>query len=92
MTISVEDLRDLRSGFHDARPQGSLSLPARCYVEPSLSGAEPGTRFQFERRGYFCVDPDSNAPDSGGAALVFNRTEPLRDSWSKIQKQQRKKR
>jgi choline monooxygenase len=40
MTISVEDLRDLRSGFHDARPQGSLSLPARCYVEQSYLEAE----------------------------------------------------
>jgi glutaminyl-tRNA synthetase len=65
----------------------SLEVLSRCYVEPGLAGAEPGTRFQFERRGYFCVDLDSTAD-----ALVFNRTVALRDSWSRIQKQQRKKR
>ena len=54
-----------------------------CKVEPSLAGAEPGSRYQFERQGYFCVDDDSTA---GG--LVFNRTVALRDSWSKIEKSQ----
>lgn len=52
-------------------------------VEPSLAGAEIGSRFQFERLGYFCVDPDS-----GEGRLVFNRTVPLRDVWAKIQKSQ----
>jgi glutaminyl-tRNA synthetase len=50
-----------------------------AYVEPSLGGAKPGSRYQFERLGYFCVDPDSSAD-----RLVFNRTITLRDTWSKI--------
>lgn len=50
-----------------------------CFIEPSVVGAEPGTRFQFERQGYFCVDPDST-PEK----LCFNRTVTLRDSWAKI--------
>jgi len=52
-----------------------------CFVEPSVVGAEPGTRYQFERQGYFCVDTDS-APGK----LVFNRTVTLRDTWAKIEK------
>jgi glutaminyl-tRNA synthetase len=56
-----------------------------CKVEPSLAGAESGSRYQFERQGYFCVDDDSTV---GG--LVFNRTVALRDSWSKIEKSQGK--
>ena len=55
------------------------------YVEPSLKGAAPGGRYQFERLGYFCVDPDS-----GDDKPVFNRTVTLRDTWAKIQKAQRK--
>ena len=50
-------------------------------VEPSLAGAAPGARCQFERLGYFCVDPDSTA-----GKPVFNRTVTLRDTWAKIQK------
>jgi glutaminyl-tRNA synthetase len=49
-------------------------------VEPSLSSATPGTRFQFERIGYFCIDAIDSKPDK----LVFNRIVPLRDSWAKI--------
>ncbi len=52
-----------------------------CRVEPSLADAEPGTAFQFERLGYFAVDPESKA-----GALVFNRTVTLRDEWAKVQK------
>jgi len=51
-------------------------------AEPSLAGAAAGTRVQFERLGYFCVDTDS-AP----GALVFNRTVSLRDAWAKIANQ-----
>jgi glutaminyl-tRNA synthetase len=51
-----------------------------CYVEPSLAGATPESRFQFERLGYFCVDKEDATPDK----LVFNRTVSLRDSWAKI--------
>jgi glutaminyl-tRNA synthetase len=54
---------------------------ASCFVEPSLAGAPAGTRYQFERTGYFSVDPDST-PER----LVFNRTVTLRDSWAKIEK------
>ncbi len=61
----------------------SLEHLTGCLVEPSLAGAAPGTRYQFERQGYFCVDPDS-----AGGTLVFNRTVPLRDSWAKIEKAQ----
>jgi glutaminyl-tRNA synthetase len=53
------------------------------YVEPSLAGAEPGSRYQFERSGYFVVDPDST-PER----RVFNRTVTLRDTWGKIEKQE----
>ncbi len=50
-------------------------------VEPSVRDAAPGARYQFERHGYFCVDPDSRP-----GALVFNRTVSLKDSWAKEQK------
>ena len=59
----------------------SLETIRPCYVEPSLAGAVPGDRVQFERLGYFCVDPDSTE-----GALVFNRTVTLRDTWAKIQR------
>jgi glutaminyl-tRNA synthetase len=58
----------------------SLEVLKNCYVEPSLAGSKPGSRYQFERLGYFCVDPDS-----GPNSLVFNRTVALRDSWAKIE-------
>jgi glutaminyl-tRNA synthetase len=56
-------------------------ITTTCFVEPSVAGAAPGTRYQFERLGYFCVDPDSTAD-----RLVFNRTATLRDTWARIQK------
>ena len=52
-----------------------------CQAEPALAEVEVGSRFQFERLGYFCVDRDSTAQQR-----VFNRTVPLRDSWAKIEK------
>jgi glutaminyl-tRNA synthetase len=64
----------------------SLETLTTCRVEPSLAGAAAGKRYQFERQGYFCVDPDS-APEK----LVFNRTVSLRDTWAKIVKAQQKK-
>ena len=48
----------------------------------AIRAAEPSARFQFERLGYFCVDPVDSKPDH----LVFNRTVTLRDAWAKIQK------
>jgi glutaminyl-tRNA synthetase len=62
----------------------SLDTLTACKVEPSLADAEPGSRYQFERKGYFCVDPDSAA-----GALVFNQTISLRDTWAKIRKAQK---
>ena len=61
----------------------SLEVLSGCRVEPSLAAAAPGTRVQFDRLGYFCVDPDS-AP----GRLVFNRTVTLKDAWAKIQRKQ----
>jgi glutaminyl-tRNA synthetase len=49
-------------------------------IEPSVAGDGAGPRYQFERTGYFAVDPVDSSPDS----LVFNRTVTLRDSWAKI--------
>ena len=63
----------------------SLDILPVCYVEPALKDAAPLSRYQFERIGYFCVDPDS-----ASEKLVFNRTATLRDTWAKIQKQQKK--
>jgi glutaminyl-tRNA synthetase len=63
----------------------SLEILSNCFVEPALKDAKPLSRYQFERLGYFCVDPDST-PNK----LVFNRTVTLRDEWAKIQKQQTK--
>ncbi len=66
----------------ELNPQSEQVL-RRCYVEPSLQSAEAGARYQFERLGYFCVDPDSTSE-----RLVFNRSVTLRDTWAKIQKKQ----
>ena len=63
----------------------SLEVITSCQVEPSLKSANPGDRFQFERQGYFCVDPDSRP-----GKLVFNRTVTLRDTWAKIEKSLKK--
>jgi glutaminyl-tRNA synthetase len=60
----------------------SLEVVRGARLEPTLAGADRGSRFQFERQGYFCVD----ARDSAPARLVFNRTVGLRDTWAKIEK------
>ncbi len=62
----------------------SVEVLEGCKVEPSLERAEPGARYQFERQGYFCVDPDSSAERP-----VFNRTVSLRDTWAKIEQAQK---
>ncbi|HAV43478.1 TPA: glutamine--tRNA ligase [bacterium] len=66
----------------------SLKILSPCWVESSLKDAPIGSRYQFLRLGYFCVDPDSS--DEG--RLVFNQTVPLRDTWAKIEKLQKEKR
>jgi glutaminyl-tRNA synthetase len=63
----------------------SLEVLTSCRLEPSLAEAKPFSRYQFERLGYFCVDPDSTKEQP-----VFNRTVTLRDTWAKIQKSQTK--
>ena len=73
-------IQDGQNWIDHINPQ-SLERLTGCLVEPSLRAAQPGTRFQFERQGYFCVDPDSS-----GQALVFNRTVSLKDAWAKIEK------
>jgi glutaminyl-tRNA synthetase len=59
----------------------SLSIIENCMAEPSLGSVEPGQVYQFERLGYFCVDPDCI-----NGRIIFNRTATLKDEWSKIQK------
>jgi glutaminyl-tRNA synthetase len=58
----------------------SLEVLERCFLEPSVATAAPGTLFQFERLGYFCVDADSQP-----GRLVFNRTVTLKDTWARIE-------
>ncbi len=79
--FSVEDPTDEKDGkdFKSYLNPNSLEVLRSCRVEPSLAETKPGERYQFERLGYFCVDPDSRP---GGP--VFNRTVTLRDAWAKI--------
>jgi len=65
----------------------SLKALTGCKIEPSLADAKPGSRYQFERLGYFCVDPNRSA----SGTPVFNRTVSLRNTWAKIQKAQKNK-
>ena len=67
--------------FLDNLNPASLEVLTACKLEPALKSAAPGERYQFERLGYFCVDPDSS-PETP----VFNRTVALRDTWAKIEK------
>ncbi len=72
-----KDGRDFKEFINPA----SLETLRSCRLEPSVAGALPGSIYQFERTGYFCVDRESSA-----GAVVFNRTVTLRDSWAKIEK------
>jgi glutaminyl-tRNA synthetase len=73
----VEEGQDWKSNLNPK----SLEVLTGCKLEPSLAGAKAGAGYQFERLGYFCVDPDS-----GPNGLVFNRTVALKDTWAKIEK------
>ena len=73
--------------YVDAINPDSVKVLKNCKLEPSLGNAEPGTRVQFERLGYYCAD----TVDSKPGKPVFNRTVTLRDSWAKIEKKQGKK-
>ena len=77
-STDVEEGADYKSNLNPK----SLEILTSCKVEPSLEGAAPGSRYQFERLGYFFVD----TTDSSVKKLVFNRTVPLRDTWAKISK------
>jgi len=73
--LDVEEGEDWLDGINP----GSLTVLAECKIEPNLASVTPGDRFQFERKGYFCVDPDSTPENP-----VFNRTVTLRDTWAKL--------
>ncbi|PKL51893.1 MAG: glutamine--tRNA ligase [Nitrospira bacterium HGW-Nitrospira-1] len=72
-----EDSGDFKTDIN----MDSIKALKNCSVEPGLAGAAPGSRYQFERLGYFCVDPDSSEQK-----LVFNRIVTLKDTWAKVEK------
>jgi len=80
--FSAPDPEDVPEGgsFIDHLNPHSLEVVSGCRAEPGLASAAPGARFQFERLGYFSVDPDTRP-----GALVFNRTVSLRDTWARIE-------
>jgi glutaminyl-tRNA synthetase len=77
----VEEGQDVTANLNP----NSLEVIARAKVEPSLANAEAGSRYQFERLGYFCTDRDSKP-----RAPVFNRTVALKDMWARVEKKQGK--
>ena len=74
-----EDGKDFAASLNP----NSLEVIPHAKLEPSLAGAAVGSRYQFERLGYFCVDSDSAA-----GKPVFNRTVALKDTWAKVEKKQ----
>ncbi|HSV93508.1 MAG TPA: glutamine--tRNA ligase/YqeY domain fusion protein [Desulfobacterales bacterium] len=80
-----ENPDDVAEGGHftDSINPASLEVLTGCRLEPSLAAAAPGSRFQFERLGYFCADPDSKP-----GRPVFNRSVTLRDTWAKVVKKE----
>ena len=79
---NAKEGKDLKSSLNP----NSLKVLDSCYVEPGLKTAAPGSRFQFERQGYFFVDP----ADFSEKKLIFNRIATLRDAWAKIEKRSKK--
>jgi glutaminyl-tRNA synthetase len=77
--FTIEDPAAADNYLDHLNPQ-ALEIVADAKIEPSLAAAPAGTRYQFERLGYFCVDPDSRT-----GRLVLNRTVSLRDAWARIQ-------
>jgi glutaminyl-tRNA synthetase len=86
--FTKEDPNDVPEGqeFTANLNPNSLETLTDAKLEPSLASAKPGDRYQFERLGYFCVDPGSTSEK-----LVFNRTVQLRDTWAKIEKREKAK-
>jgi glutaminyl-tRNA synthetase len=78
VTPDPEDVPEDQNFTANLNPNSLEVLPT-CYVEPGLKDAAIGSLYQFERQGYFCVDPDS-----AGGRLVFNRSVSLKDTWAKI--------
>jgi glutaminyl-tRNA synthetase len=83
LKANPDEVEEGQTYFDNLNPD-SLQVTC-CYVEPSVLGAAAGTRYQFERQGYYCVDRDSSAEKP-----CFNRTVTLNDSWAKIEKAMKK--
>ena len=81
LTVELPSDMDENKDFLDYLNPNSLEVIEHAYIEPSVKGAAPETRYQFERLAYFTVDKDSTAEK-----LVFNRTVTLKDEWAKVQK------
>jgi glutaminyl-tRNA synthetase len=79
--FKIEDLGDTEGDFKDYINTESLKVETNVYAEPALLNAKPEDRFQFLRKGYFCLDADSTKDK-----LIFNRTVTLKDMWAKEQK------
>jgi len=81
--FTIPDLSEIpeNKDWKDYINPNSKEVLYPCMIEPNLTGVKPGFRFQFERLGYFCVDPDST-----DERLILNRIVKLRDTWAKIQK------
>jgi glutaminyl-tRNA synthetase len=82
LTVATSSEIDDDKDFLDYINKDSMEIIERAFIEPTVEGAAPGSHYQFERIGYFTVDPDST-PEK----LVFNRTVTLKDEWAKLQKQ-----
>jgi glutaminyl-tRNA synthetase len=80
--FTKEDPDDVEEGreFTDNLNAKSMEILTGVKLEPSVANSPPGTRYQFERLGYFCVDPESTPGNQ-----VFNRTVTLKDAWAKIE-------
>ncbi|MEJ2599607.1 MAG: hypothetical protein P8Z00_14820 [Anaerolineales bacterium] len=78
---------DAGEDFLSALNLQSLEVLHNCMAEPGLANAEPGSRYQFERQGYFCVDADTTH-----GQVVFNLTVALKDTWAKIERKLQSKR
>jgi len=77
--VDPDDVEEGKTWLDNLNPDSKKVMEGFC--EPFVQGAKPLDRFQFERLGYFCVDPDSTE-----SKLLFNRTATLRDAWANIQK------
>ena len=76
--FKVENPSAEEGDFKEYINPNSLEIISSGFAEPSLKSAKPGDKFQFLRKGYFCVDKDSTP-----GKIIFNRTVALKDSWSK---------